>query len=80
MFYNFLLIKQNPILFNDDINGGPLQRIDNICDLCVIITGSLSRNNHCDVLATPRALTPPVNTGKIKGAKTDSVDTEFQQS
>ena len=39
---------KNPILFDYTMNGVPLQRVDEIRDWGVIITSSLSWNNHID--------------------------------
>ena len=39
---------KNPILFDYTMNVVPLQRVDEIRDLGVIITSSLSWNNHID--------------------------------
>ena len=40
--------SKNHILFNYNMNGVPLQRVDEIRDLGVIITSSLSLKNHKD--------------------------------
>ena len=47
--------SKNPILFDYIMNGVPLQREDEIRDLGVIITSSLSRNNHIDNIISKSA-------------------------
>ena len=47
--------SKNPILFDYTMNGVPLQRIDEIRDLAVIITSSLSWNNHIDNIISKAA-------------------------
>ena len=48
--------SKNPILFDYTMNDGvPLQRLDEIRDLGVIITSSLSRNNHIDNIISKAA-------------------------
>ena len=46
---------KNPILFDYTMNGVPLQRVDEIRDLGVIITSSLSWNNHIDNIISKAA-------------------------
>ena len=47
--------SKNPILFDYTMNGVPLQRVDEIRDLGVIITSSLSWNNHIDNIISKAA-------------------------
>ena len=47
--------SKNPILFDYITNGVPLQRVDKIRDLGVIITSSLSWNNHIDNIISKTA-------------------------
>ena len=46
---------KNPIVFDYTMNGVPLQRVDEIRDLGVIITSSLSWNNHIDNIISKAA-------------------------
>ena len=55
--------SKNPILFDYTMNGVPLQRVDEIRDLGVIITSSLSWNNHIDNIISKAARI----SGLIKG-------------
>ena len=47
--------SKNHILFDYTMNGVPLQRVDEIRDLGVIITSSLSWNNHIDNIISKAA-------------------------
>ena len=47
--------SKNPILFDYTMNGVPLQSVDEIRDLGVIITSSLSWNNHINNIISKAA-------------------------
>ena len=47
--------SKNPILFDYTMNGVPFQSVDEIHDLGVILTSSLSWNNHIDNIISKAA-------------------------